>query len=139
MDGFFSLRLFRLPENLFIVVGQVGCTGCIISGRETIVTMNNHGLGGRNQEFVLASALEIAGEKNILALSLGTDGTDGPTDAAGAIADNNTLQKARDLGISAKKYLTAHDSYHFLKTLDDLIITGPTHTNVMDLRIFLIK
>ena len=117
----------------------ISLPGCIISGGETIVTMEDHGLGGRNQEFVLASAIEIAGEKNVVALSLGTDGTDGPTDAAGAIADGDTLKRARDLKISAKKYLTAHDSYHFFKLLDDLIITGPTHTNVMDLRIFLIK
>ena len=113
--------------------------GCIISGGETIVTMDHHGLGGRNQEFVLASAIEIAEENNIVVLSAGTDGTDGPTDAAGAIADRNTLEKARDLGISAKKYLTGHDSYNFFKKIDDLIITGPTNTNVMDLRIFLIK
>jgi len=112
---------------------------CIISGGETIVTMDHHGLGGRNQEFVLASAIEIAGQDNIVVLSVGTDGTDGPTDAAGAIADGNTLENARSLGISAKKYLTAHDSYHFFEQLDDLVITGPTNTNVMDLRLFLIK
>jgi glycerate 2-kinase len=111
---------------------------CIISGGETTVTMNNHGLGGRNQEFVLASAIEIAGE-DMVVLSIGTDGTDGPTDAAGAIADGNTLEKAQNLGISAKKFLTAHDSYNFFNKLDDLIITGPTNTNVMDLRIFLMK
>ncbi len=113
--------------------------GCIISGGETIVTMDDHGLGGRNQEFVLASAIEIKGENNIVVLSAGTDGTDGPTDAAGAIADGNTFDKARDLGISAKNFLKAHDSYHFFDKLDDLIITGPTNTNVMDLRLFLIK
>jgi glycerate 2-kinase len=111
---------------------------CIISGGETTVTMNNHGLGGRNQEFVLASAIESAGE-DMVVLSIGTDGTDGPTDAAGAIADGNTLEKAQNLGISAKKFLTAHDSYNFFNKLDDLIITGPTNTNVMDLRIFLMK
>ncbi len=113
--------------------------GCIISGGETTVTMDDHGRGGRNQEFVLSSAIEIAGENNIIVLSCGTDGTDGPTNAAGAIADNDTLKRARNLGISAKKHLNAHDSYHFFKILDDLIITGPTHTNVMDMRIFLIK
>ena len=128
-----------IAKEILSTGNPVPSPGCIISGGETIVTMEDHGLGGRNQEFVLASAIEIAGEKNIVALSLGTDGTDGPTDAAGAIADNNTLKRAWDIEISAKKYLTAHDSYHFFKTLDDLIITGPTHTNVMDLRIFLIK
>lgn len=112
---------------------------CLISGGETIVTMDHHGLGGRNQEFVLASAVEIAGENNIVVLSVGTDGTDGPTDAAGAIADGNTLEKAQNLGLSAKTYLADHDSYPFFKRLDDLVITGPTHTNVMDLRIFLIQ
>ncbi|MBT3175298.1 MAG: glycerate kinase [Desulfobacula sp.] len=128
-----------IAKEILKTGNPVPLPGCIISGGETIVTMNNHGLGGRNQEFVLASAIEIQGEKNISALSLGTDGTDGPTDAAGAMADGNTLKRAQDLGVSAKKFLREHDSYHFFKILDDLIITGPTHTNVMDMRIFLIK
>ena len=128
-----------IAKEILKTGNPVPMPGCIISGGETTVTMGDHGLGGRNQEFVLASAIEIAGEHNLVVLSAGTDGTDGPTNAAGAIADGNTLKRARALGISAKKHLTAHDSYPFFKPLDDLIITGPTHTNVMDMRIFLIN
>lgn len=111
---------------------------CIISGGETTVTLKGKGLGGRNQEFVLATALDIAGLKEVVVLSIGTDGTDGPTDAAGAIADGLTIQRARDLNLEPFKYLQENDSYHFFQPLQDLIITGPTNTNVMDLRIVLV-
>jgi len=112
--------------------------GCIISGGETTVTIHGDGLGGRNMEFVLAVAIEIEGIAGITILSGGTDGTDGPTDAAGAIADGTTVQKARDRGIDAARYLANNDSYHFFEATGDLLITGPTMTNVMDLRIFLV-
>ena len=112
--------------------------GCIISGGETTVTIHGDGLGGRNMEFVLAAAIEIEGIAGITILSGGTDGTDGPTDAAGAIADGTTVQKARDRGIDAARYLANNDSYHFFEATGDLLITGPTMTNVMDLRIFLV-
>jgi len=111
---------------------------CIISGGETTVTLEKHGLGGRNQEFVLAAAIEISRLSNMVVLSAGTDGTDGPTDAAGAIADTRTVKKAIDLNLSPEKFLCEHDSYHFFQQLDDLVITGPTNTNVMDLRVFLV-
>jgi len=110
---------------------------CIISGGETTVTLKGKGLGGRNQEFSLAAAIDIAGADSIVVLSGGTDGTDGPTDAAGAIADTNTFKKAKDMGVDPYKFLENNDSYHFFKKLDDLLITGPTNTNVMDLRILL--
>jgi len=111
---------------------------CILSGGETTVNITGSGLGGRNQEFVLAAAIDIAKRKNIVVLSGGTDGGDGPTDAAGAIADNNTLKRAENMGLNPLNFLLNNDSYHFFKQLDDLLITGPTNTNVMDLRIMLV-
>ncbi len=112
---------------------------CIISGGETTVTIKGKGLGGRNQEFVLASATEIAGMSDTVILSCGTDGTDGPTDAAGALADGLTIQRAEKLGMQAMEYLWNNDSYHFFEKLDDLIKTGPTNTNVMDVRLLLVR
>ena len=111
---------------------------CIISGGETTVTIRGKGLGGRNQEFVLAAALDIQGLEGVVILSGGTDGTDGPTDAAGAIADADTVRRALDLGFDANAYLDDNDSYHFFGKLGDLLVTGPTNTNVMDLRLILV-
>lgn len=111
---------------------------CIISGGETTVTVRGLGLGGRNQEFALASAIEIDGLKNVVILSGGTDGSDGPTDAAGALADGTTVQRARAKGLDPQQFLHDNDSYHFFRALGDLLITGPTLTNVMDLRLILV-
>ena len=111
---------------------------CVISGGETTVTVNGNGLGGRNQEFVLAGAIEIAGLKNVVMFSAGSDGTDGPTDAAGAIADGNTVFRAAEQTLDPEQYLRNNDSYHFFQGLNDLVKTGPTNTNVMDLRILLV-
>ncbi len=116
-----------------------GAPACIISGGETTVTLKGSGKGGRNQEFALAAAIELDGWDGITGLSGGTDGTDGPTDAAGAIADGSTVARAAALGMDAAAYLDDNDSYHFFSALDDLVITGPTGTNVMDLRLFLIS
>jgi hydroxypyruvate reductase len=111
---------------------------CLISGGETTVKVTGKGLGGRNQEFALDSAFETAGLDNTVVLSGGTDGTDGPTDAAGAFADSTTLKRAADMGMDPLRYLSDNNSYNFFKKLGDLFITGPTNTNVMDLRIILI-
>jgi hydroxypyruvate reductase len=111
---------------------------CIITGGETTVTIRGQGKGGRNQEFALAAAIDIAGLDDVLILSGGTDGSDGPTDAAGAMADGSTCQRAAKLGLSAKEYLANNDSYNFFEPLGDLLITGPTNTNVMDVRLILI-
>jgi hydroxypyruvate reductase len=111
---------------------------CVISGGETTVTIRGRGLGGRNQEFALASAIDIDGLKNVVMLSGGTDGSDGPTDAAGAIADGTTLRRAKQKGMDAQRFLRDNDSYHFFQSLGDLLITGPTLTNVMDLRLILV-
>lgn len=111
---------------------------CLISGGETTVTVKGKGLGGRNQEFCLAAALEISELNDVVILSGGTDGTDGPTDAAGAIADGRTVERARLLGLNAAEFLDNNDSYHFFEKLQDLLITGPTNTNVMDVRLILV-
>jgi glycerate-2-kinase len=118
---------------------------CLISGGETTVTVRGNGKGGRNQELALAFALEISGLKGIALLSAGTDGTDGPTEAAGAVVDGETVQKARLYGIHPETYLENNDSYTFFLKVDAAahskhhVITGPTGTNVMDLQIMLIE
>jgi len=111
---------------------------CLISGGETTVTLRGNGLGGRNQEFVLAAAIELAGLPGVVVLSAGTDGTDGPTDAAGAIADGATLARAERLGLDPRRFLAENDSYRFFEPLGDLLKTGPTNTNVMDVRLLLV-
>jgi glycerate 2-kinase len=107
---------------------------CIISGGETTVTIRGKGLGGRNQEFVLAASQDIAGLPNTVIFSGGTDGSDGPTDAAGALADGATLARNPD----AAAYLRDNDSYHYFEALGDLVKTGPTLTNVMDVHLILV-
>jgi hydroxypyruvate reductase len=111
---------------------------CILSGGETTVTIRGSGMGGRNQEFVLAAAIALEGSGPVTVLSAGTDGTDGPTDAAGAIADSSTVVRARELGLDADSFLTDNDSYHFFEKIEGLIKTGPTGTNVMDIRVALV-
>ena len=112
---------------------------CLVSGGETTVTLGPEpGKGGRNQEFALAAALDLEGLPGVLALSAGTDGTDGPTDAAGALADGATVARAQQKGLDPRDFLARHDAYHFFQELGDLVITGPTRTNVMDIRLMLI-
>ena len=110
---------------------------CILSGGETTVTVRGRGKGGRSQEFALAAAIAIAGLPASIIMSAGTDGTDGPTDAAGAVASASTLGRAAQLGLDAAKHLDANDSYPFFDALGDLMRTGPTGTNVMDIHIML--
>jgi hydroxypyruvate reductase len=113
---------------------------CIISGGETTVTIHGDGLGGRNQEFCLAAALELADlPPRVVVLSGGTDGNDGPTDAAGAVIDPLTVKRGRDMGLEAGDFLQNNDAYHFFEKTGDLLKTGPTKTNVMDVRIMLIR
>jgi len=111
---------------------------CVISGGETTVKIRGKGLGGRNQEFALAAAIDLAGMERVVVLSGGTDGTDGPTDAAGAIADSRTLARARQLGLDAARHIENNDSYRFFEPLDGLLKTGPTNTNVMDVHVVLV-
>jgi glycerate 2-kinase len=109
---------------------------CVISGGETTVTIRGKGKGGRNQEFALVAAIDIAGLENTLILSAGTDGTDGPTDAAGAVADGQTCARSKT---DATQALAENDSYPFFEKLGDLVITGSTGTNVMDLHVILVR
>ena len=112
---------------------------CIIAGGETTVTIRGKGKGGRNQEFALSAAMEIEGCEGVVILSAGTDGTDGPTDATGAIVDFNTCKAAREkFRLNPDEFLNKNDSYNFFKKTGEHIITGPTMTNVMDIMISLI-
>jgi glycerate-2-kinase len=112
---------------------------CLISGGETTVTVRGRGMGGRNMELALAFALAIDGTQGITLLSAGTDGTDGPTDAAGAIVDGDTVRNATSRGINPRQFLQNNDSYNFFRGTGGLFVTGPTGTNVMDIQIVLIS
>jgi glycerate-2-kinase len=111
---------------------------CLISGGQTTLRVNGTGVGGRNMELALAFAIEVDGESGITFLSAGTDGGDGPTDAAGAIVDGLTASKGQTVGIDPQKCLQNNDSYNYFKITNELLITGPTGTNVMDLQIALL-
>ncbi|MGQ9725532.1 MAG: glycerate kinase type-2 family protein [Candidatus Bathycorpusculaceae bacterium] len=110
----------------------------IIAGGETTVTITGKGKGGRNQEIALAAALKMSSMNGAVLASIGTDGIDGPTDAAGAIVDGKTLMKAAEKGLNPEDYLAENNSYHFFSKLEDLIITGPTGTNVNDISVIII-
>ncbi|NWG11799.1 glycerate kinase [Candidatus Bathyarchaeota archaeon] len=110
----------------------------IVVGGETTVTVTGKGLGGRNQEIALASAQKLNNMDGVVVASISTDGVDGPTDAAGAIADGKTLAKAAKMHLTSEKYLADNDSYHFFSKLSDLIFTGPTSTNVNDISIIVV-
>ena len=109
----------------------------VIAGGETTVTVTGGGKGGRNQELVLAASLKIDGFRGVAIVSIGTDGLDGPTNAAGAIADGQTVVRASKIGLN-RDFLANNDSYTFFSGLDDLIFTGPTGTNVNDITVMLI-
>jgi glycerate 2-kinase len=113
---------------------------CIISGGETTVTLRGRGLGGRNQEFCLAAALDLMDlSSRVVVLSGGTDGNDGPTPAAGAIVDPQSVQRGIQAGMTAGDYLRNNDSFRFFEKTGELLITGPTKTNVMDVRLVLVR
>ncbi|MDR8392915.1 DUF4147 domain-containing protein [Aliifodinibius sp. S!AR15-10] len=105
---------------------------------ESTVDVTGTGKGGRNQELALRGALEIQGKDNITWLSAGTDGIDGPTDAAGAVVTGKTIAKAREMGLDPERYLENNDAYHFHQEVGSLLITGPTGNNLMDLQIVLV-
>ncbi|MCY3800338.1 MAG: glycerate kinase [Chloroflexi bacterium] len=106
---------------------------CLIFGGETTVTVSGSGKGGRNQEMALAAAIALQGIPNIAVLCLGTDGNDGPTDAAGGLIDGDTIARGEARGMDARSYLADNNSYEFLSAAGDLVVTGPTRTNVNDL------
>ncbi|MGH7424645.1 MAG: glycerate kinase type-2 family protein [Candidatus Methylomirabilales bacterium] len=110
---------------------------CLLLGGETTVTVRGKGKGGRSQELVLAGAIAIAGGRDLVIWSAGTDGTDGPTDAAGAVADGDTWARAKEIGLDPQRALEENDAYHFFERLGDLVKTGPTLTNVMDVILLL--
>jgi glycerate-2-kinase len=111
-----------------------GARRCVVAGGETTVEVRGPGRGGRNQEFALALAEPLAGS-DLVVLSAGTDGIDGPTDAAGAFVDGQTLGRARARGLAPSQSLARNDSHGFFSALGDLLHTGPTRTNVMDLKL----
>ena len=110
----------------------------IVASGETTVTVKGKGVGGRNQELVLSAALRLNDVDGVVVASLSTDGVDGPTDAAGAIADGKTLVRAAKIGLNPEKFLADNDSYTFFSKLGDLIVTGPTGTNVNDISVLIV-
>ena len=106
---------------------------CVVAGGETTVTVRGSGKGGRNQELALSAALALGGLRDVLVVAAATDGTDGPTDAAGALVDGTTVERALALGLDPYAHLADNDAYHFFARLGDLLVTGPTNTNVNDL------
>jgi glycerate-2-kinase len=110
----------------------------VVAGGETTVTVTGKGTGGRAQEFAAAAALEIAGLAEVWVAAIGTDGTDGPTDAAGALVGGSTLAHAQRLSVDLTGALKRHNTYPSLKQLNQLIVTGPTGTNVNDLYLLLV-
>lgn len=126
----FCARLRKAAEAL-----SPGHAVAIIAGGETTVNVRGGGKGGRSQEFALAAAVELAGEEAMSVLAAGTDGIDGPTDAAGAYADGTTVARASSLGLDPGAHLEENDAYPFFEALGDLVVTGATGTNVVDLAI----
>ena len=116
----------------------VSTPACVIGGGETTVTVRGKGKGGRNQEMALSAAIHLAGMKNVVFLSGGTEGTDGPTDAAGGIVDGETLNIGKEHKLNISEALQNNDSYNYLEATESLLITGPTGTNVMDIQILLV-
>ena len=111
----------------------------ILAGGETVVHLTGDGLGGRNQELALAAAPGIAGMADTVVFSLGSDGTDGPTDAAGGLGDGDPLERLRAAGLSVHDVLRRNDAYHALEKVGGLIRTGPTGTNVNDVAVVLLR
>jgi len=124
-------------QNAINPVFDVPCA--IIFGGETVVKVTGSGKGGRNQEIALSAASHISGLPNVCLFSLGSDGTDGPTDAAGGVVDGSSYEKYLNLGRSPEEYLNENDSYSLLEESGDLLVTGPTGTNVNDVTVVLIR
>ena len=123
----------KLSQQLRDDIAKRSRPFCLIAGGETTVTIHGNGKGGRNQELALSAVDELRGLENVMLISLATDGEDGPTDAAGAVATGESARRAESLGLSAADYLSRNDAYTFFESLGDLIKTGPSGTNVNDL------
>lgn len=133
-----GVMLASIAREVYVSGNPVPTPAGIVTGGETTVTVTGRGLGGRNQEIVLAAALTLGDMDGAVIASLSTDGVDGPTDAAGAIADGKTLVRAGEMRLSAEENLTENDSYNFFSKLGDLIFTGPTGTNVNDVSVIVV-
>jgi glycerate 2-kinase len=131
-------RFGVLAKNIVQACKPLQRPCCVVAGGETTVTVTGKGTGGRAQEFTAAAALEIAGLAKVWVVAIGTDGTDGPTDAAGAVIDGSTVARAQRLSVDLNGALQRHNIYPALKRLDQLIVTGPTGTNVNDLYLLLV-
>jgi hydroxypyruvate reductase len=130
--------LIALARDVRAGRGPVPPPACLIAGGEVTVTLRGGGSGGRCQELGLAAAIALDGIRGVALLAAGTDGTDGPTDATGALVDGETASRARALGCDLRARLDANDSHPALAQLGDLITTGPTNTNLLDLYLVLI-
>ncbi len=122
-----------LAKEMVNRLGPVEPPGCLVLGGETTVTVRGEGKGGRNQEIALAAGIALAGLERALVAALATDGSDGPTDAAGGFADGHSVERARAAGLDDRAALNRNDSNAHLAAIGDLIVTGPTNTNVNDL------
>ncbi len=131
-------RLAALAREVADVGAPEAPPAALVLAGETTVTVRGDGTGGRNQEVALGAALDLDGRERCLVMAVGTDGIDGPTDAAGALAVGSTLRRARAAGLDPADALERNDAYPFFRTLDDLVVTGPTGTNVMDLLLVLV-
>lgn len=136
--------LAGLAQGIATGQSSYAAPACLVLGGETTVTIRGTGKGGRNQELALSAALALSGYelpegREVAVISLGTDGTDGPTDAAGGIGTLNTFRRARDMGCDVRAALANNDSYNLLGALGDLLITGPTQTNVNDLMLVVVR
>ena len=130
--------LVQMARRIRAGLGPVAAPACVLASGETTVTVRGQGSGGRCQEFALAAALEMKGLEGVVVLAAGTDGTDGPTEAAGAVADGWTTRRVREHGYDPRARLEANDSHPVFASLGDLVITGPTNTNLLDLYLVLI-
>jgi glycerate 2-kinase len=110
----------------------------LVASGETVVTVRGKGVGGRNQELALSAALKLEGVEGVVIASMSTDGIDGPTNAAGAIVDGKTVERSIRLGLNLEDYLSENDSFDFFSKLGDLVVTGPTGTNVNDISVVVI-
>lgn len=133
-----GVMLATIGKEVIVSGNPVSKPAGIVAGGETTVTVMGKGLGGRNQELVLAAALKLGGSDGVVVASVSTDGIDGPTDAAGAVADGKTVTRALKMGRAPEKFLAENNSYRFFSELNDLIFTGPTGTNVNDVSVILV-
>jgi glycerate 2-kinase len=129
----------RLARQIRAGLGPVAAPACVLASGETTVTVRGSGTGGRCQEFALSAAIEMEGLEGVAVLAAGTDGSDGPTSAAGAVADGASARRAREQGHDPRARLAANDSHPVFAALGDRVVTGPTNTNLLDLYLLLVS